>query len=813
MRYDCGNTLRRDAVRDARDSNGKPVLNGIDYLEVGSGDQKTLKLYFIHPVSGADSVPSPSPDLSKDNFLIEGGVRIRNIRVAKAWVADENILEIQVYMAGDFSLYTLQLTKSADDPAPPSGFDPLLAKIDFSFKATCPTEFDCQAKEPQWHHRGEPAPIHYLAKDFASFRQLMLDRLSVLLPDWKERNPADLGIALVELLAYIGDHLSYRQDAVATEAYLATARRRVSLRRHARLVDYVIHDGCNARTWLCFEVDKGQGADGASVPKQTPVLTKTATGATTVDPDPDKLNRLINSENPVVFETLYDITLRSSHDRIGFYSWSNSACCLPKGTTRATLRNSPPLSFTQDDIEKGVYLLFEEIRNPVTGAEADADSTRRHAVRLASFESKTGGSDLTDPLTGENIAEITWHEEDALPFPLYTSVYDEKEAIWLDYAVARGNVVLADHGRTIRREPLIPEKVPEQGPYYPSLSRRPLCCAAPFDPTQSARSALAADARSAKPVIELDGAGQTWVCRYDLLASDKFSPEFVAESEADGTVRLRFGDNVTGRAPAANGTFTATYRVGNGTAGNVGAGALACIAWAGSGISRIWNPLAAAGGTDPETMDEIRISAPQAFRRQERAVTEADYAEVSLRHPGVQRAVATFRWTGSWHTVFLTIDRKGGKDIDAAFERSMQSHLENFRMAGCDLEIDAPAYVPLDISMTAFTKAGYFRSSVKQALLDAFGTRETADGRPGFFHPDRFTFGQPVYLSELYKAAMEVEGVEWVEVTRFKRWGKTAAKEIDNGVLPAGRTEVIRLDNDPNFPENGRIEFEMKGGL
>ena len=36
----------------------------------------------------------------------------------------------------------------------------------------------------------------------------------------------DLGITLVELLAYVGDHLSYYQDAVATEAYLDTARQR-----------------------------------------------------------------------------------------------------------------------------------------------------------------------------------------------------------------------------------------------------------------------------------------------------------------------------------------------------------------------------------------------------------------------------------------------------------------------------------------------------------------------------------------------------------------------------------------------------------
>ncbi len=89
-----------------------------------------------------------------------------------------------------------------------------------------------------------------MAKDYASFRKLILDRMAVILPAWRERNPADLGVTLVELLAYVGDQLSYQQDAIATEAYLNSARKRVSLQRHARLVDYFVHNGTNARVWV-----------------------------------------------------------------------------------------------------------------------------------------------------------------------------------------------------------------------------------------------------------------------------------------------------------------------------------------------------------------------------------------------------------------------------------------------------------------------------------------------------------------------------------------------------------------------------------
>src|SRR5439155_4928009 len=112
---------------------------------------------------------------------------------------------------------------------------------------------DCKGR-PACPPVSYPAPeINYLAKDYVSFRQLIFDRPALTLPDWRERHVPDVGVALVDLLAYVGDYLSYHQDAVATEAYLATARQRISVRRHARLVDYRMHEGCNARTWLCIE--------------------------------------------------------------------------------------------------------------------------------------------------------------------------------------------------------------------------------------------------------------------------------------------------------------------------------------------------------------------------------------------------------------------------------------------------------------------------------------------------------------------------------------------------------------------------------
>ncbi len=258
--YSCKNQNRRAVVADARDSHGNPILNGIDYLEVSSADQKTLSVFFLFPLPGAANAvpPSPAPVLTANNVAIQGGVRITGIQVTGV-SATGNVLSVQVNAAGDFSTYTLQIVadKSESTGTPPAGFDPQLSSIDFSFKVACPSNFDCQQTSTCPPPSLPTAQIDYLAKDYASFRQLILDRMALTIPEWTETHSPDIGVALVELLAYAGDQLSYFQDAVATEAYLGTARLRTSVRRHARLLDYAMHDGCNARVWIYLAASAG----------------------------------------------------------------------------------------------------------------------------------------------------------------------------------------------------------------------------------------------------------------------------------------------------------------------------------------------------------------------------------------------------------------------------------------------------------------------------------------------------------------------------------------------------------------------------
>jgi predicted phage baseplate assembly protein len=245
----------------------------------------------------------------------------------------------------------------------------------------------------------------------------------------------------------------------------------------------------------------------------------------------------------------------------------------------------------------------------------------------------------------------------------------------------------------------------------------------------------------------------------------------------------------------------------------VGAGAIAHVMIEQGSITGVRNPLPAVGGTDPEPIERVRLYAPQAFRKQERAVLVSDYAEVAERHPEVQKAQATLRWTGSWHTVYITLDRKGGLPVDEEFDAEMLDFLDRYRMVDRDLEINGPSFIPLDIRLSVCLEPGYYASPVKSALTRLFSNRPLDDGTLGFFHPDNLTFNQPVYLSRIIAEATAVPGVKWVTVDRFKRWGQPARTEKEDGVIRIGRLEIARLDNDPSAPENGKIEFIMKGGL
>lgn len=893
----CRTDQRRDAVR-------RKNLNGLDYLEVGA-DHKTLFVYFINQ--------APDPE-HKPRVRLVGGRRIpaRDIQILGTDVCPlddperDRCMSVMLDRSGDHSTYQLCVE---DDEY--NQFDPRYACLAFSFQAGCPSDLDCKVEPICPPKQYEEPALNYLAKDYASFRQLILDRLALIMPDWHERHVPDLGITLLELLAYAGDYLSYYQDAVATEAYLDTARRRISVRRHVRLVDYPMHEGCNARAWVVVEVN---GTDEKELrPEDFYFIARyDDTPASTTPLHADDLPADVRYEvfEPLVPDPTKPIRFRKAHNEIHFYTWGERQCCLPRGATRATLVDGAL------ELGRGDFLLFEEVVGPGTGNGADADPAHRHVVRLTRVEKCEDG--LCDPPLP--LLEVEWAEADALPFPLCLSaIVPGRECRYVEpISVTRANVLLVDHGRRESEElGVVPSKTPllicegedqpagvvaESGCFRPALGKTLLTFRQPLpadDPVSGrltpAVRFLGQDPRRALPDVQvktippapeggeplfppaalknpkdladlardlaqessmafrhlltqlsngtrqlledcddfdtlpaglqnalladLCGLLQEWTPERDLLGSTGDDAHFVVEMDEDGRAHLRFGDGEVGRRPEAGMAFTATYRVGSGPAGNVGANAISQLVLRQERLSGVTlrprNPLPAGGGMPPEPISEVKLLAPHAFRKDlQRAITVEDYARLVERDFAgqVQRAAAQLRWTGSWCEVLVAVDQRGQAEADQALLDRVAEHLARYRRMGHDVRVVSARQVPLAIKLTVCVSPDFLRGHVKAALRELFSARLLPDGRPGFFHPDNLTFGEGIYLSKLIAQARSVPGVENVVVDRLERYGQPSKQAIDDGVLPLGPFEVARLDNDPSFAENGVLELELIGG-
>jgi hypothetical protein len=868
----CSNQARRLTLQR------QTAINGVDFLEVIDGfgglpRQQVLLVHLFVPMSGTA--------LGTSNIALTGGSSV-TVHVSWAYsgtqilnattsnvppgvasselndlqnlirtkcpptsppsspptAATDALLVVHTDRPGDFAPYRLSLVTAPNNTTQPSGYDLQLRFVDFTFKAACPTDIDC-AEVPCAPSTVPVAPeLDYLTKDYAGFRQLMLDRLAVVAPDLLTSNPADLAVVLVELLAHAADKASYFQDAVATEAYLGTAQRRRSVRRHARLLDYQIGEGSNARTFVRFTVDP-TFVSTTVIPRTTQLLTKDVVGPFIIGLDAARI--ALASETPV-FETMHDLTASRNLNEILFYTWGDDQCCLPAGSTRATLNNTgnvlAGLMFV------GMLLAFGEVLGPASGLPQDADPAHRQVVRLTSVTFRTDPLylELGSPTQAQRVVDIEWSVDDALSFTLCISAAPTAAPV----SVAWGNIAIADHGLTVEDIPggtiptfpivvtVNPSLLAPVGTalFEPTLAKGPLVwqgqvkdstgTLVTFDPAASAASIYGWQSGDVSPAITslLDGFGSNWTARRDLLESDALSQDFVVETEDDGSIELRFGDGTLGREPTSQ--FSATYRIGNALEGNVGADTITHLVaspiQASPQVVAVTNPVPARGGTAPETLDHVRINAPEAFRVQMRAVTTDDYAAAAQLNPDVQRAHAVRTFTGSWYTIFIAIDRFGGRAVDAAFQAQIRATLEPLRMAGHDFVVVAATSVPLEIALPICVSPGFIAGDVRERLDVAFSAGVQQNGQPGFFNPDNFTFGQPIYLSQVLAVASNVLGVASIDTSSnliFRRsdqpQSNTGDPTIDD-VIRVGPGEVIRVDNDINQPQNGKITFILQGG-
>jgi hypothetical protein len=772
-------------------------LNGIDFVLVGlspavSPTEAHLEVHFFNDtnLNAVTTDAAAHPDQIWGMLTISGGVRILagpvtgQVQVTGVTHPSSGVLALAVKPIGDYSVYKMTVQHT--------GFDPILSDVNFRFRPGCFSS-DCAPRKSLAPAAIQPQ-IDYLAKDYASIQHTLISAMMQRVPNWQAVTEADFDQVLIDLFAAAGDELSDYQDRVMNEAYLAYARKRISLRRQAALMDYYIHEGNQATTILSIDTqDTGTHA--------LPAQSRAWSG---LDP---------GLSNAAVFVSTAAQTLRGVLSRISMYTWSGVISTLSVGATSADLNfGSAATAYAVAGwIHNGQVnrLLIQEWLNPSTGRPADRDMQKRQILRLTK-DAKV----LQDPLTLAWVVRVNWQDEDQLRTN-YCFVVQSPTGTVRDVSMFHGNLVDMVQGLPRKATYYTPgTPLPDtQSFYYDTLASGAIICKLPNLPVlwQKTEPGGYDLPRSTVEVQVTPSVGSpNWTEQHGLVHSRSGDQHFVVEIDENLRALVRFGDGVNGETLPENAVVQCTWLSGLGPDGNVGCDSL--IRFDSPAPSAIcWNPFDVVDGLAPETQAKIKRRVPEAYLyRQQRAVTLADYAACAEAVAGVHAAVASYAWTASWRTVRVCVEPEGSFTLSETLRAAVEQRLEALHLIGEDLEIRAPQYLPLKITVKLCVSSDFWIQEVSPVVVQAFSDGYTDAGGPAFFNPTKWTFGQPIYTSEIEGVLAKIEGVEHVISIVLAEWWRPWVQSTE--VLAVGADQIIEVRSDPSRIEAGWIDFEFEGG-
>lgn len=286
----------------------------------------------------------------------------------------------------------------------------------------------------------------------------------------------------------------------------------------------------------------------------------------------------------------------------------------------------------------------------------------------------------------------------------------------------------------------------------------------------------AADAAGRESALAIRVDGVVWHRRSTLFEAGPEERVYVLETRDDGTTLVRFGDGVEGaRLPTGQANVRADYRTGLGEGGNVRTGQVTTLLSRPLGVNAVTNPAAAAGGEDPEPLDQARRNAPVTVRTLDRVVSLLDVEDFARAHPGITKASAAWVPTGTARGVVLTVTGPGGAVVDAAAPTlpRLRTALRDAGDPKLALALLSHRPVPLTLAIRVLPDPDHVTETVvagvRAGLLAAYGW-------------ERRELGQRTSVDEVVAIAHRTPGVVAVDVDRLRRPDAPAGVELQERV-------------------------------
>lgn len=303
------------------------------------------------------------------------------------------------------------------------------------------------------------------------------------------------------------------------------------------------------------------------------------------------------------------------------------------------------------------------------------------------------------------------------------------------------------------------------------------------------------------------GTAREWTRVQRLVNMSGSDSVYVAQTLADGTVYIQFGNGINGRIPPVGIAIAASFATCSGSLGNVPANSITSITSANlAGISVVGST-AGSGGFDAEPAESLRTSIPRAFRAQERAVTLTDFADIALGISGVAKATATYTTgasTGGSVTIYAAGYQTGYESLAASIttlsvptslRESIVRNVTPVMMLGVT-SVTVPGVLALTniyITMTLYVKEAYVQERVVAAVRSAIDK---------VFVFSKVDFGQTLTVGDIYRVILGVEGVEYAVISGFNTTDTNSL--ANNGVITVAANSL---------PKRGAVTITAQGGV
>ena len=610
----------------------------------------------------------------------------------------------------------------------------------------------------------KPSNVKYTSKDFTSIKSDLIEYTKAYFPDtYKDFNETSPGMMMIELTSYVGDVLSYYIDYNYKENVLATATEKRNVVRLSEFLGYKVSPNTPSLVRLRVTTDVGVDADGNVDYSDAPQ-----------NPINSGLQIQSNIDSNLKFETLgeIDFTVSGSPDvpPVGAptsfnangeatgYTLTRFVQAVSGETKTKSFTITSPTKFLELDLGEDNVI---EILNCT-----DSSDEKWYEVDYLSQErilKETYYNDDSDRTTGYNQGDITDTSLISIPYTLDYVNTNKKFVTKFDVDTNSTKLMFGN------------------GLYK-------------YNVTGSSNSSIFT-------TIEQNGL---------TLNGESFSSINASVNDLLGTNNLNMGETPT------NTILTVQYRVGGGPESNAQVGELTTIADGTTGIT-VTNDEPATGGTDGQTVDEIRNNAKAFFASQNRCVTRQDYQARILNLPAKFGNIAKCyveRIDDSGGLFVSTLSYNQNKQLVQTPElvlRNIMTYLNQYRMINDQLDFG------FTLSDTLFS--GYninfgvkFEVNSDRRVNPSDVKIEIINTIKNFFKVERMQFRQSINMNDLQYNILGLEGVIGIKELKLFQNGNDfgisrnmANYQADGDVISNGESGYGFQYEFDNSLENGII--------